>query len=176
MKGLPYSNSRGAAQAAQVVRKVTIPVKNVTVAVTGGASTDLGTGTAVLGGLPEGNILLLGAVSYLQFSSAAAAVSATWSGSYVLGSAPNAAGNQTLSGSEIDIIGATTIADATAKLSAVTRGAKTTAVILDNTAGDLEVNLSMTTDDNDVTDSTAADFTVNGVVHLVYAVLGDDAI
>jgi hypothetical protein len=174
MKGLPYSNSRGAAQTVQVVRKVTIPVNGLAVTVTGGASTDLGTGTAVLGGFPEGNILLLGAVSYLQFSSADAAVSATWSGSYTVGSAANVAGNQTLDGAEIDVIGATAIADATAKLSAVTRGAKTTAVILNNTDGSLEVNLNMTTDDNDVTDSTAAAFTVDGAVHLVYAVLGDD--
>ncbi len=176
MKGLQRSLNRASAGTEISSRRVRYIVKNLTVPVTGGVSTDKGTGTVILGILPQGNILFQGAISYLQFSTTDADVIATWSGSYSIGSTANVAGNQSLSSptTDRDFIGVTTIVDAVAKLSAVTRGEGITVMMANNTDSDVKLNLNMLTDDNDVTDSAAADFIVNGYVDLVFIVLGDD--
>lgn len=173
MKGLPYSNSRGAAAAAPTMRKVTYPVKNVTVNVAAAAA-GVGFGTVVIGDLPEGNILYLGGVAYLQFLTADADIGATWTGSYGVGTTPDADGS--LATTEINLIGSSSIAAATAKLSPVTRGvsAADASEIMDNTDNSLEINLNVVVTAADIADASAADFTVNGYVSLVYIVMGDD--
>ena len=168
-KGLPYSLSRGAFSSQQI-SKLTIPV-DTTIAVADGAP---GFGTKVLSGLPQGNLLFLGAVSYLQFSTSDADVTATFDGDYAIGTVPTA-NNSLADAGDADIIPSTALGAATAKVSPVVRGASTDALgggIIDNTDGSLEVNLNLLIDDAAI--SGAADFTVKGVVHIAVIVLGDD--
>lgn len=171
-KGLPYSTSRGMA-AQQLVRTVTYPVQNVSLPTTAGAAAD-GFGTVVIGDFPEGNILFLGGISYLQFSTTDADIIATWSGSYGIGTVPTA--DNTIATTDEDLIVEATINAATAKVSPVTRGASAASLmaIHDNTDGSLELNLNLRIADASYTDSQSATFTVNGYVKLVYVVLGDD--
>lgn len=173
MKGLPRSMAHAVPGTAATLRRITYPVKNVTVNAAAAAA-GVGFGTVVLGYLPEGNILYLGGVSYLQFLTADADIGATWTGSYGVGTAADADGS--LAGTEVNLIGSSSIAAATAKLSPVTRGvsAADASEVLDNTASDLELNLNFVVTAADIADASAADFTVNGYVQLVYMVLGDD--
>jgi hypothetical protein len=171
-KGLPRSLANAKAGTEQTPRRVRYTAKNLALTITGGASTAVGAGTVVLGGLPQGNILLLGGVGYLQFSSAAAAVATDWEGDFAIGTTADA--NSTLAAGDVDIIASTEIGAATSKVSPLIRCTRTTAAVIDNTANDLELNLNVLTDDNDVTDVTAAAFLVNGYLDLVYIVLGDD--
>ena len=86
MKGLPRSTSRGSPARQDVVKQV---VKLNKLPITVNGATGVGFGTAVLGDLPEGNILFLGAVSYVQITKATAAgVQDTFDGDYSIGSAP----------------------------------------------------------------------------------------
>lgn len=169
MKGLARSIGRGNAVQAPIVKQ-TVPLRGVTISVADGAP---GFGTVVIGDLPEGNILFLGAVSYLRFTTADADVTATFDGDYAIGTAPTA--DNSLSGSEADIIPSTALGAATSKVSPVVRGVSTDALgggILDNTDGSLELNLNLLIDDSAI--SGAADFTVEGFMDLAYIVLGDD--
>lgn len=171
-KGLPYSNRRGDPAASQNVRIVTYPVNALEVTVTAGASTAKGFGTVVLGDFPEGNILYMGGISYLQFSTTDTDAITTWDGDYSLGTTATA--DTTLSTTDADLIGSAAIGAATARVSPVARGEGDTVNLFDNTDGSLEINLNVITDDDSITDSLAATFTVNGYVKLVFAVLGDD--
>lgn len=164
MKGLPRSLAH-----ANIGVSKNIPVRNLAVRTTG--ATGVGFGTAVIRDLPEGNILLLGAVAYLQFTKLDAGTLATFDGDYAIGSAPTA--DATLNGAEVDIIPSTALGAATAGVSPMARGANATQVILDNTDGSLELNLNLLIDDASVS-ADDQDFTVSGVVTLAYLVLGDD--
>ena len=167
MKGLPRSLKK----ATQTMNKVTIPVRSLSVSVADGAP---GFGTAVIAGLPQGNILFLGAVAYLQFQTADADVTATFDGDFSIGTVATANGDL-VGANEADIIPSTAFGAATAKLSPVIRGVSTDALgglIIDNTANTLELNLNVLIDDAAI--SGAAVFTVNGTVDLVYVVMGDD--
>ena len=167
MKGLIRALRRNPVQ--QPVVKQAIRVSNVPVSVAG--TTGVGFGTAVIGDFPAGNILLLGAVSYLQFTTADGDVQTTFDGDYSIGTTPTA--DATLSGTEINVVPSTALGAATAGVSPVVRGASTAApAILDNTDGSLELNLNLLVDDANI--SGTGDFTVSGVVHIAYTVLGDD--
>jgi hypothetical protein len=168
MKGFSRSLHRGSVQQQEVVR-ATLQI-NAAPIVTSGL-TGVGFGTAVLAGLPEGNILLLGAIAYLQFTKLSAGTIATFDGDVALGSAPTA--DNALAGSEVDIIPSTALGAATAGVSPTVRGANATQLMLDNTDGSLELNLNLLLDDASVS-ADAQSFTVSGVVHLSYIVLGDD--
>lgn len=164
MKGLPRSLAH-----ANIGVSRNIPVRNLAIRTTG--ATGVGYGTAVIRDLPEGNILLLGAIAYLQFTKLDAGTTATFDGDYAIGSAPTA--DATLSGAEVDIIPSTALGAATAGVSPMVRGANATQVMLDNTDGSLELNLNLLIDDAAVS-ADDQDFTVNGVVSLAYIVMGDD--
>lgn len=169
-KGLPRSLSR-ARPLVQPITTLRIPVRNLTVNVADGAP---GFGTAILAGLPQGNLLFLGAVSYLQFATADADVTATFDGDYAIGTVPTA-NNSLADAGDADIVPSTPLGAATAKLSPVVRGASTDALgggVIDNTDGSLELNLNLLIDDAAI--SGAAPFTVNGVVNIALIVLGDD--
>ena len=171
MKGLQRVMARGPTQRQDIIRQA-IRVNNLPITTVNGA-TGVGYATAVLGELPEGNILFLGAVSYLQFTKAASAsgIAATFDGDYSIGSAPTA--DATLSGAEIDIVPSTALGAATAGVSPVARGANATQAMLDNTDNSLELNVNLLIDDANISADTQA-LTVSGVVHLAYIVLGDD--
>ncbi len=169
-KGLPRSLSRGTAMA-QTTRKLRIAV-NEAMSFTGVNATAIDQ-TAVLAGLPEGNILLLGAVSNLTFTGPTAATLADdFQGDYGIGSTP--ADDNTISGADVDIIGSTAIPAATSEVSADVRATNATPVIIDNTAGTGEVNLNVLLDADEVDDTEVVVITVTGTIDIVYSVLGDD--
>lgn len=171
-KGLPRSRSRGVPIASPIT-KLTIPIRNKTISVANGSSTP-GNGTLNIGGLPQGNLLFLGAVAYLQFSTADADIIATWEGDFSIGTVPTADTDLADAG-EADILASTPVGPAVAKLSPVTRAASTDALgggVLDNTDGSLELNLNLLIDD--ASQSGAADFTVNGYIVVALIPLGDD--
>lgn len=168
MKGLERSLSRGNPQIANII-KDSIPF-TLTVSVTNGVP---GFGTAVIQGLPEGNLLYFGAVVYLVMETTSADIIATFDGDFSLGTAPTADG--TLSGAEVDLIPSTAMTTAVAKVTPSTRGVSTDALqggVFDNTAGALELNLNVLIDGGSI--SANADFTASGVLHITYTMLGDD--
>lgn len=167
-KGLPRSLAH---TKDNIVQKVVIPIKNVTISVVDGVP---GYGSVALAGLPEGNVLFLGAVAYLQLLTADVDITATFTGNFSIGTAATVNGNLT-DANEADIIPSTALGAATAKLSPVVRGASTDALgggIIDNTANTLNFNLNLLIDDAAI--SGAAAFTANGTLYLAYLVLGDD--
>ncbi|HVJ14520.1 MAG TPA: hypothetical protein VM686_03730 [Polyangiaceae bacterium] len=169
-KGLPRSSARGAAARQDVIRQ-TITVSNLALLVDG--ATGVGWNSVVAGDLPEGNILLLGAVSYLQFT-AGGTISTTFDGDYSIGTTATA--DATLASGDIDIIPSTPLGAATASVSPRVRGVMTASVCgttYDNTDGSLELNLNLLIDDANISADNEP-VTANGVIHLAYIVLGDD--
>lgn len=172
-KGLPRSLSRGSAQRQEIIKE-TVVIRDavVTVSATGVAN---GFGSAVVGDFPEGNILFLGAVSYLDFagSGADANLVDTWSGDYSVATAPLA--NAIIdTDPERNVIFTSAIGPAGSEVIGRTRGEKGGVVVFDNTDGSLELNLNLTIDAADITDDTSVDITANGEIFISYVVLGDD--
>lgn len=172
MKGLLRSLARGA-EKRQPIRTVAVPVRAVAL-----ATTDLGAtgayGSVVINGLPQGNLLFLGAVCYMRFTKVDANIIDTFSGTYAVGTVP-AAADGTLSGTEANITDVAPVAAAVAGVSALTRAASTDALgggVIDNTAGDLELNLNLVLPD--ASSAANSSVTVDGVLHLALIVLGDD--
>lgn len=168
-KGLPRSQSRGAPVSQGVVNKDI----DVNAALTVNGATGVGFGTAVIGGLPEGNILLLGAVSYLKVTKASSAtgIQATFDGDISIGSTP--ADDATLSGADVDIIPSTALGAATSGSSPTVRSTNATAVVLDNTDGSLELNVNLLIDDANI-NADSQSVSVRGILSLVYSVVLDD--
>lgn len=170
MKGLPRSLARANA--------LTTPVKKITLAISEvmtftGATGVVSMATAPISDFPEGNILLLGAVSNLTFTGPTSDnLTNDYQGDYGIGTTP--ASDATISAGDVDIIGATAIPAATGEVSANVRATNATAAILDNTDGSLEINLNVLLDANEVTDGESVDVTVTGTVDILYAALGDD--
>jgi len=168
-KGLTYSQHRGSALSQDIV-KSTIRLNDLTAVITDGAP---GYGAAVIGGLPQGNILLLGAVLNAEITLGDADIIDAFNGDFSVGSAPTADGS--LAGGEVDIIPSTAMVLGVAGLSTGNIGKSTTTeqgAILDNTAGTLELNLNVLIDDASISDDSSVIF--NGVLHIAYIVLGDD--
>lgn len=172
-KGLPRSLARGDKIKQELVKeRVAISDVSITVSAT---STANGFGSAVIGDFPEGNILFLGAIAYIQFagSGSDANLVDTWSGDYSMADAPLA--DATIDAdAERNIIYNTGIGPATAEAIGRTRGERTGPFMLDNTDGSLEINLNLTIDAADITDDTSVEITANGELFLAYIVLGDD--
>lgn len=169
-KGLPRSLSR--AKAIDVACKKLRITVDESMTLTGDSGNAIFQ-TAVVGGLPEGNILIHGAVSNLTFTGPTSAnLADDFQGDYAVGTAPTA--DTTLNGSEVDIIASTAIPAATSEVSANVRSANATQVIVDNTASTLEVNLNVTLDADEVTDGEDVAVAVTGTIDIVYSVLGDD--
>ncbi|WBQ35338.1 hypothetical protein [Pseudomonas phage pPA-3099-2aT.3] len=170
MKGLQRSLSRGSPARQDVVKQV-VKVNKLAIQVDG--ATGVGFGSAVIGGLPEGNILFLGAVAYMQFTKAASAtgIQATFDGDYGIGTTP--ASDATITDTDVDIIASTALGAATAGVSPRARGTNATQAIFDNTDGSLELNLNLLIDDANIS-ADDQDLTVSGELYIVYSVLGDD--
>lgn len=170
-KGLPRSTKAAPPARASIV-KATINVEKV-LTFTGVTATAVFQ-TSVIGDLPEGNILLLGAVANLRFagSGSDANLLADFQGDFAIGSAATA--DNALSGAEVDIVPATAIGPATAEVTGPHRGANATQAILDNTDGSLELNLNVLLDADEVTNAQTSNITVTGQLYLAYVVLGDD--
>ena len=141
-----------------------------------GVDATVDAGTVVVGQLPEGNILLLGAVASVAVAGGADThIIDNWDGDYGIGTAPNA--DVDLGDAEdANIVPSTAIsAGASDKDAPLTKGVSTATeqVIIDNTAGAMELNLNILIDDNVITDAEDGTFAVSGVLDIVYIVLGD---
>lgn len=169
MKGLPRSMSRGSPQRQEVIKQV---IKFNAVAIQLDGATGVGWGSAVIGDMPEGNILILGAVAYAQFSKVAATgVQDTFDGDYGIGSTP--ASDATITAADVDIVASTPLGAATAGVSPRVRSVGAAQAIVDNTDGSLEINLNLLIDDANIS-ADNQDLAVTGELHLAYIVLGDD--
>lgn len=170
-KGLPRSLSRGPRARQEIVKQRIAVDTTVTVAA---VSTAIGFGSAVVGGLPEGNLLLLGVVANLAFAGSGSDANLVddWEGDFGLGSTP--ADDATISGTDVDLIASTAIGPATGEAIGTVRATNASSAILDNTADDLEMNLNLLVDAADITDDASVDITVTGDIWVVYTVLGDD--
>lgn len=170
-KGLPRSMSRGATARQEIIKQNFNISGTVTVTATGAA---VGFGSRVIGDLPEGNILLLGAVVYVQLSGSGsdANLDAAWDGDFSIGTAPTT--DVTLSGAEVDIIGSTAFGAATAEVSPRVRGVNATQAMLDNTDGSMELNLNVLVDAANIVDNSTVNLTARGILQLAYIVMLDD--
>ena len=170
-KGLPRSLARGAPQRQEIVRQVVKINHAVAVTATGAA---VGFGASVIGDLPEGNILFLGAVGYVQLSGsgADANLDATWDGDFSIGTTPTADVN--LTGGDSDIIGSTALGAATAEVSPRIRAVNATQAMFDNTDGSLELNLNVLIDAANIVDGATVNLTARGTLQLAYVVMLDD--
>lgn len=171
MKGLQRSLSRGpkATKDVNVARLVVDESLSFT-----GATGAAVFATAPLAGLPEGNILLLGSVANLTFTGPGSAnLTDDFQGDYALGTVPTADNDLADSG-EADLIASTAIPAATTEVSANVRATNATQAIIDNTAGDKEINLNVLLDADEVTNAQTVAVAVTGTVDIAYIVLGDD--
>ena len=166
MKGLPRSlrnaDAFGAAVSTLILRETAISVAD-------GAP---GFGNVAIGQLPQGEILLLGGFAELVFTTADADVTATWTGSFSVGTVGTVDSDLADTG-EATFIGSSVIAAATAKVSPETRGVSTVAncgTIISNQAGTSQLFLNLLIDDASI--SGAAVFTVSGKVKFSYVNLG----
>lgn len=172
MKGLQRSIARGPKGTRGTLKKAFV-LSTETISVVG--ATGVGFGTLVLGGLPEGNLVMLGAVANISFSGTGsdANLGDTWSGDFGIGTTP--ASDGTLGGGDDDIIASTAIGAATAEVIAQARYTSALAdhgAIVDNTAGTAEINLNLLIDDADIGGTSV--ITIAGTVDIAYMILGDD--
>lgn len=170
-KGLPYSSKRGKAETQEIIKqRIAFTGKSISVAGTSG----VGWGTVVIGDLPEGNVLFLGAIAYVTFTGpTSASLGDTWNGDWAIGTAPT--GDATLNGSEVNLIPSTPTVVAVSEVSTGNRGISTTTetgAILDNTDGSLEFNLNLLVDDADISGTVA--ITAAGFLEIAYIMMGDD--
>lgn len=168
-KGLLRSHGRGNFLL-QDILKLDVAVNIASFVINDGAP---GWGTAVIRGLPQGNILFLGAVANLFFTKEDADIVDAFDGDASIGSAPTA--DNSLSGSEVDIVPSTALPQAVAGVTPLARLASTDTeggVVLDNTDGSLELNLNVLVDDADI--SAASSMIVEGSLHMSFIMLGDD--
>lgn len=170
MKGMIRSLKHAKPQNLGVVKQ-RVAVRALAIQVDG--ATGVGFGTAVLGGLPQGNILLLAAAAYLQFTKASTAtgIQATFDGDYAVGTTATA--DATLSGTDVNIVASSALGAATGGVSPMARGVGSTSSMVDNTDGSLELNLNLLIDDANIS-ADDQDLTVTGIVDVAYIVLGDD--
>ncbi|QDP53463.1 MAG: hypothetical protein GOVbin4933_9 [Prokaryotic dsDNA virus sp.] len=169
-KGLQRSLSRGPKATQNVVTDRLVLSVPLTFT---GATGLVAMATAAIAGLPEGNILLLGATANLTFTGPTSAdLADDFQGDYGIGSTP--ADNNTITGTDVDLVGSTVIAAATTEVSANNRGVNAAQVVLDNTDGTGEMNLNALLDAGEVADGQSVVVTVTGSVDVAYIVLGDD--
>ena len=167
-KGLPRSHNRGQFVANASHIGDAIGIESVPIVIDG--ATGVGFGSAPVGGFPVGQILMQGAranISVVGAGSQAGLVD-TWSGDYSVGSTP--ADDGTLTAGDIDIIGSTAIGPAVAEVAPAVEATNITTVLLDNSAGDLEVNVNVLVDDANISaDGVLADLV--GDITISYQVL-----
>lgn len=172
-KGLQRSLDRGAPSNQEIVRQV-IKVKDKSLTTGNGAVSD-GWATVDLGGLPEGNILFLGAIAYMTFTGPTSGdLIDAWTGVYGVGTSPSV-DETALAGLFRNIVDDVVLSAATAEVSPRTRGPSLAAdmsLILDNTDADLELNLNLFIDNASISGDVT--LTVSGEIQLAYIVMLDD--
>ncbi len=171
-KGLARSLARGRQTDRKgAIRRHTIALSAESMTVDGAAGA--GDGQLVAGQFPEGNIVFISAVAYLQFAGPTgdADLADTWEGDFSVGTTADSGDD--LTGTDANIIGSTALAAATAEVSPRTRSTGVTQAIFDNTDGSLEVNVNLLVDDGDISADGIA-FTVTGEIELLYSMVLDD--
>lgn len=171
-KGRRRSAERPIGNKRQAMIRQRFKISNLTINVTD-VSGQSGYGSASAFTLPEGNILLHAAMGYIQLTTSSANITATFDGNISLGTGSTS--DNTLSGSEVNVVSSTALGAATAKVSPVVRLPSETAnngVIHDNTNASLAFYLNLLI--NDAAISGNAAFTANGYFDVLYTVLGDD--
>ncbi len=159
-------------------------IKNITfdlaklIQITGVAAA-VDAGTAVIGALPEGNLLFLGAVATVNIEATGdASVLDNWAGDFALGSEPNADLDLGDAGEANIIPSSALLAGASDKIAATVIANSTVAteqgLIIDNTAADKNLNFNLLIDDNFITDTEVGDFNITGTITMSFKVLGDD--
>lgn len=169
-KGLHRSISRVSVDRSIGIRQ-TIQVVDVELVVDG--ATGIGFGSAVIGGFPVGDIHIMSAQAYMQFTGPGSGnVSDVWEGDYSIGSTPATDG--TLTTGDVHIVASSSLAAATNEVSPRTRGTFPGGGAfprsLDNTDGSLEINLNLLVDDAHI-DADDQVFTANGELTIVYMVM-----
>ena len=121
--------------------------------------------------LPEGFVLLHGAIAQLRFdgSGAPAALTAGWEGDFGIGT--DVTLSAALSGDRVNIIPSTSIGAATARI-ATAVGTSSTQVILDATSGRSVFSLNLLVDAADI--SAQATIRVTGGLDMLISLLGDN--
>ena len=169
-KGLQRSLSRGPKSTRGMVTERL--VLNEQLAFTGSTGAAIFSAIA-LAGLPEGNILLHGAVSNLTFTGPDSDdLADDFQGDYSIGTTP--VDDATLSGNDVNVISSTSIPAADAEVSADVRAENATQAVIDNTDGSGELNLNVLLDADEVTDGETLNVSVTGTLDVAYTVLGDD--
>lgn len=172
MKGLSRTLSR-APLAASPIKKMRLQLKQVAVSVVG--ATGVGFGFATVGALPQGNLLFLGAVSYLRFNkNGDVDIQDAFDGDYSIGTV-GTVDVDVADTDEASLIPSTAMGAATAGLSPVIRGASTDALgggIIDNTAADKSIIVNVLIDDANI--SGTASMLIDGTIEIALIVLGDD--
>ena len=167
-KGLHYSLKRGSPQEIPVRRLKIANYFNIDLA----GTTGVGFGSAVIGDFPEGNILVVGCVTYVAVvATLGAGIVTTWDGDFALGTL--AADDGSLTGGDVNIMPATELPQAVAGVVARTRNVGVSGAVLDNTDGSAEVNLNINVDDADISADTPT-IRVFAELELIYSMLGDD--
>lgn len=181
-KGYLRGQGRAAIGTEQAVRRLRYPISATVTAAAAGAG--VGFGTVVIGAMPEGNVLLLSAGGYFNFSSASANLTATWGGNFGVGSTTTAAG--ALTTTEVNIIASSAIANSVAKVSNGNRGllagsnaaantfTASPPVLINNVAKGVNLNFNIAANAADITDATSAAVVVTGYLDIVFMVLGDN--
>lgn len=177
-KGLPRSlkNAPPADVRVPVLRDYTI---SGSIDITGAAGL-VDAGTFVLGDLPEGYILLLGAIVVgLQVDATGDAhVIDNFDGDFGIGTIPNADLDLADAGDDNIIPSTAIVAGVSDKIGAPTGAPTSTGTengtVLDNSDGSLELNFNLLIDDNVITDTEDGTFAVSGTLRICYLVLGDD--
>lgn len=180
--GLPYSlRGRDKLLNKNAFHKLTLPVVNKTLAITDpGAATAFGGIT--LGAFPEGDILLFGAISYMQFARVGTNLIATWGGgatAYSVGTTVSADATLTAT-SDANIIDSSlaSLAAATAGVSPYTKGQSLATTFLGpvllptGTTTPVPICLNLIVADTSI--GGADSVICNGVIHIAYCHLGDD--
>lgn len=171
-KGLARSLKRAPPVVAPIIKQ-RIPVRAVAIAAVG--ATGVGFGFATGFALPQGNILFLGAVSYLRFSkNGDVDIQDAFDGDYSIGTV-GTVDVDVADADEATIIPSTPLGAATAGLSPVVRGASTDALgggIIDNTDSSKTLIINLLIDDANI--SGTASMLVEGYIDISMVVLGDD--
>lgn len=165
-KGLPRSLRHANVKEAPILRK-NFTFNSQSITMTG--ATGVGWGTAIIGDLPQGNILVLGATFNGTITEASSNISNTFSGDIAVGSTPVTDGTATAG--DVDVVPLTAVGPAvdSAATAAAKSGSTESGTILDNTDGALELNLNLLIDDADIGGNDPV--TVTGTLTLSFIVL-----
>lgn len=169
VEGVASGTGVSAIQGVGLTQVVTFPISALNVVMTD-ATTAGSHGSQKIFTFPEGNVMVLGAVTDLTIARVGTGLTATSAVVSSLGSVTVSTADATLTSTEADIVPST--ASTLAAGEGVTKGASTATAVLNGTTTPAEVYLNFATPD---AGSTATDaLTVNGTVTISYLVLGDN--